>query len=111
MGRLSSEADKSKAELNKAFAALNVKPIHEIKEEIAQLNAAYNRLRQDGTVSAADLARAQGALQQKTAELTQQNGGWVESLSQVKGAIVGLSAQFLALGSAVNQAMDFQGLQ
>ena len=69
VGGMDDDARQAGAEIDRAFSALGVRSIENIRYEIATLNQAFATLRQSGTVSAEDIARAEANLQRRVKAL------------------------------------------
>ncbi|MGE4545841.1 MAG: phage tail tape measure protein [Pedobacter sp.] len=91
LGRGYERLRKSQSKLGSARELLDVRPAQQIRREIDQLNAAYNRLKRSGKLSAQELYRAQLQLQRKTADLKAETNGWAESISSARAGLAALA--------------------
>lgn len=90
------------AKMANAREQLGIKSENTIRREIAQTEAAYNRLARSGVASARELARAQDAAAEKTRKLRQEMGE-VSKMERVKQ--VGQAAAAVGAGVAVANAV------
>ena len=87
---------------------LNLIPHERIKQEIEEVKRAYDSLKTSGTLSHRELAQA--ALKTETAirELEGKTNGFLGTLEQMKGSLIGAGAAFGGLTLAARQAMQFE---
>lgn len=78
------------AKLEQARLMLGVRPHREIRREIDLHTAAYNRLKRSGTLTTAELWKANQQLKKKTQELKAETNGWAASLGKAKVGIMGV---------------------
>lgn len=82
-----------------AFAALDIKPAADLRAEIERLKGAYDTLRDSGA-SLEDLARAELALENRTADLNRQLSGSTSLFSTLSAGAQALGISLGALGAA-----------
>lgn len=82
---------KSQSKIGAARELLDTRPHRQIRREIDQLGAAYNRLKRSGKLSVQELYRAQLQLQRKTAELKAETNGWTESIASARAGLAALA--------------------
>lgn len=93
-----------KSSMDKAFTSLNVRPVAEVRAEIARLKAAYDTLKTSGA-SLEDLARAKAALKARMKALNEEAGvgtGLFGRLSSAAGRL-GVSLKEIALAAGGQQ--------
>ncbi|MDW7643453.1 MAG: phage tail tape measure protein [Desulfuromonadales bacterium] len=91
LGRGYERLRKSQNKVSAARDLLDVRPHRQIRREIDQLSAAYNRLKRSGQLSARELYRAQLQLQRKTAELKHDTNGWADSIASARAGLAALA--------------------
>lgn len=105
-------------EVYSAAARLGIRTEHQIRREIQQTQAAYNRLAKSGAASQRELARAAQATRSRVRELTAEINGGASRLQRmgagarsigrgVAGTVAGATAGAYVLAQPVNRTMDF----
>lgn len=93
------------------MGALGVRSTKAIKEEMAQVNAALDRLKRSSSAAGTDLARATQAAKVKMAELKAEMSGTVRASDQLRdawGKLAGLVAGLAAFGASAREAIKFE---
>ncbi|CKK14705.1 phage tail tape measure protein [Neisseria meningitidis] len=105
-------------EMYSATARLGIRTEHQIRREIQQTQAAYNRLAKSGMASQRELARAAQITRSRVRELTAEINGGASRLQRigsgvrtigrgVAGVAAGAAAGAYVLAQPVNRTMDF----
>ena len=105
-------------EMYSATARLGIRTEHQIRREIQQTQAAYNRLAKSGMASQRELARAAQVTRSRVRELTAEINGGASRLQRigsgvrtigrgVAGVAAGAAAGAYVLAQPVNRTMDF----
>ena len=105
-------------EMYSATARLGIRTEHQIRREIQQTQAAYNRLAKSGMASQRELARAAQVTRSRVRELTAEINGGASRLQRigsgvrtigrgVAGVTAGAAAGAYVLAQPVNRTMDF----
>jgi TP901 family phage tail tape measure protein len=98
-------------QLAEANATLGRRGFGDIAAEIAKVRAAYETLRNSGTVSTRELAQAQSRLIERTRELRSEYGSLGNSLRQVQGSLIAAGASLFTvtrvLGNASRASAEF----
>lgn len=84
--------------LAQAHQALGTRPFGDIAADIAKVRAAYDTLKQSGTMSVQALAQANARMSEQVRELQAQTNGWAQSLNKVKFAVMPAIAGLYGLG-------------
>ncbi|MBN2855905.1 MAG: phage tail tape measure protein [Halothiobacillaceae bacterium] len=87
---------------------LGLKQHQAIQAEIEATRAAYDRLAKSGSLTSAELAQAALKTEDRIRELKAQTNGWAESLTNAKGALLGLGASAAGLVAVTGQAIEFE---
>ena len=90
-----------------ARRTLGMRSEKDIQKEIAQTEAAYQRLARSGVVSARELARAQDASIAKVKALRREMGETEKSFRLNPGAVAGVAGAYMLAKPAVTRAMDY----
>ncbi len=104
---VANQVSQSRREYEKLASAretLGIRPEREIRREIAQTEAAYNRLARSGTMGARELARAQDASIEKIRKLRKELGELTNAQRLANAAQVG--AAVAAGGYAAKRVVD-----
>ena len=105
-------------EMYSATARLGIRTEHQIRREIQQTQAAYNRLAKSGMASQRELARAAQVTRSRVRELTAEINGGASRLQRigsgvrtigrgVAGVAAGAAAGAYVLAQPVNRTMDY----
>ena len=105
-------------EMYSATARLGIRTEHQIRREIQQTQAAYNRLAKSGMASQRELARAAQVTRSRVRELTAEINGGASRLQRigsgvrtigrgVAGVAAGAAVGAYVLAQPVNRTMDF----
>jgi len=92
-GRLKRELEQTR-EINAFRQALGVKPLVDVRREIANLERAFAGLKQahkEGRISALELYKAEANLRERITELRRETNGWTNSLKRAKAGLVALA--------------------
>lgn len=103
----SMQALKARAE---AFGTLKVRPFADIEAEIAKVRAAFDTLKNSGTLSAHALAQAHVRMNEEVRGLQGETNGWTAALGRAKAGAIALGGAFAAAGAMVKQSMDMESL-
>ncbi|MBF0097510.1 MAG: phage tail tape measure protein [Magnetococcales bacterium] len=76
--------------------------------EIARVQAAYERLRQSGTLTASELAKAHLSMTEKIVALKNGTEGWASRLSLVKEQLAKLAVAGAGIGLSAKEAIRFE---
>jgi TP901 family phage tail tape measure protein len=87
---------------------LGLKSFQDIQHEIDGTRAAYERLKQSGQLTQAELAQAALKTEDRIRELKAQTNGWAESIAHAKGAFASMAASGAGLVAAAGQAIQFE---
>jgi TP901 family phage tail tape measure protein len=82
-------------------AALSFKTFRDIQPQVNQLNAAFTSLRDQGSLSFAELGVAQSRLQQQVASLRAETGGLGEAFAAVQTKIFALAATVAVITAGI----------
>ncbi|XZG69238.1 phage tail tape measure protein [Chitinibacteraceae bacterium HSL-7] len=96
------------AQIGQSRDLLGVRAHDEIQREIKETIAAYDTLKKSGTLSQRELAQAALKTEERIRELEQQTNGWVESLGNARGALLGVGASLGGFAVAGRAAVDFE---
>ena len=104
----SAEKLRQQQRVQSARDAIGLAPRINTDREIARVQAAYERLRASGTLTAAELSRAHLAMTTRIVELQNGTEGWASRLSLVREQLAKLAVAGAGLGLAAREAIRFE---
>jgi TP901 family phage tail tape measure protein len=87
---------------------LGISAHSKVRDEIAKVQSAYERLKASGKLTGEELAQASLKAHERVRELEKSTNGWAESLENAKGAITGVVAAGAGVATIVTQAVQFE---
>lgn len=109
--RMAGDADKSGAEISAAFKKMGIRTESAIKASSDAAKANYEKIKNSGTASANDIARAHAAMTAKIKANNRELEGGAFSLSKVYGTLrknyLAITASIVGTGYTIKKAFDF----
>ena len=87
---------------------LGISAHSKVRDEIAKVQSAYERLKASGKLTGEELAQASLKAHERVRELEKSTNGWAESLENAKGALTGVVAAGAGVATIVTQAVQFE---
>jgi len=110
--KLAQEMGAAGVAAKKAFSELGIRSSDQIKRQIADIKAAFDQLKNSGTASAQDIARAQAAMQQRIASLNNEMRGTTSILGSLKSSMSGLTSAvglgIISFSLITKKVLDFE---
>lgn len=111
VNEMSGTAKKGADEIDQSFRTLGIRSLKDVQGEIRQVQQAYRRLANSGTLSSEEQARAALAAQRRIAELQRSTQGlgnaWTQARGSILGASVAIGTTLVGLGRAAMASNEF----